>query len=52
MADITMCRGDLCSIKEQCYRFTATPNERQQSYFMVVDEVEKKEECDYFIDNK
>jgi hypothetical protein len=36
MADITMCSGDGCSIKESCYRFTAPINEYAQSYFMEV----------------
>jgi hypothetical protein len=34
MADITMCVGTDCPHKESCYRFTATPNEYRQSYFM------------------
>lgn len=35
MADITMCGGKECPMKENCYRFTATPNEFRQSYFMI-----------------
>lgn len=33
MPDITMCSGEGCVIKEDCYRFKATPNEYRQSYF-------------------
>lgn len=33
MSDITMCKGEGCPAKEQCKRFTATPNEHWQSYF-------------------
>lgn len=33
MADITMCEGKNCTLKESCYRFTATPNKYRQSYF-------------------
>ena len=33
MADITMCSGKDCPLKESCYRFTATPSEFRQSYF-------------------
>jgi len=33
MADITMCPGTNCPVKEKCYRFTATANEYGQSYF-------------------
>lgn len=32
MPDITMCDGKGCPLKQNCYRFTAKPNERQ-SYF-------------------
>ena len=34
MADITKCHGDMCSKKDQCYRYTAVSNEYRQSYFM------------------
>ena len=33
MADITMCGNKTCSKREDCYRFTAPPNEWIQSYF-------------------
>jgi hypothetical protein len=33
MADITMCLGTDCPHKENCYRFTAKPNEYRQAYF-------------------
>jgi hypothetical protein len=32
MADITMCSGERCPLKQICYRHTAKPSERQ-SYF-------------------
>jgi hypothetical protein len=34
MADITMCQDKECTLAATCYRFTATPNEWRQSYFM------------------
>lgn len=34
MPDITMCPGNSCPRKQECYRFTATPNEHYQSYFV------------------
>ena len=34
MPDITMCKGENCPMKENCYRYTAEPNEYHQSYFM------------------
>jgi len=36
MADIAMCEGTNCPIKEQCERFTAKPNEYRQSYFVTI----------------
>jgi len=33
MADISMCNGKDCPIKEKCYRFTA-PKGIRQSYFL------------------
>ena len=49
MADITMCEGKDCKLKETCYRFKATPNEYRQSYF--IDPPIKKDKCDYYIKN-
>ena len=34
MADIAMCSGKDCPIKETCYRFTSLVNEYGQSYFL------------------
>ncbi len=36
MPDISMCRGGDCPKKETCYRYTATPDRRWQSYFTEV----------------
>jgi hypothetical protein len=33
MADITMCRGEGCPMKNTCWRFLAKPDEFRQSYF-------------------
>ena len=33
MADITMCSGEKCPLKQICYRHTAKPS-NYQSYFM------------------
>lgn len=35
MADITMCKGEMCAKKETCYRYTAPVNEYRQSYFVA-----------------
>jgi len=32
MADISMCEGKGCEVKETCYRFKAEPSKHWQSY--------------------
>lgn len=46
MADITMCSGLGCSIKESCYRFKAPVNEWRQAYFTEVPGKDKS--CEYY----
>ena len=45
MLDITMCTGEECPLKENCYRYTAKPSD-YQSYF--VESPIENEECKYF----
>jgi hypothetical protein len=47
MADITMCEGKNCPLKESCYRYTAKPNEYRQSYF--VNSPVKDGQCDEYM---
>lgn len=47
MPDITMCYGNSCPKKEECYRHTATANPWRQSYF-VIEPLEEDNSCDYF----
>lgn len=47
MADITMCRGEGCTRREQCYRYTAPINRYGQSVFINT----PKEPCSHFWDN-
>jgi len=35
MADITMCEGNNCPLKDRCFRYTATANEHWQSWMGV-----------------
>jgi hypothetical protein len=48
MADITMCEGRNCPLKEKCYRHTAFENPFRQSYFSTEPYDDKKENCEYF----
>ena len=50
MADITMCRGDGCHMKNNCYRYTAIVDEHGQSIFTEVPYKDGK--CSHFWDNK
>ena len=49
MTDITMCKGNNCPIKENCYRYLATQNKIHQSFF--VKEPYNKETCEYYWEN-
>jgi len=46
MADITMCKGSGCRARNHCYRFTATPHEYRQSWFVQTPGSDKK--CEYY----
>lgn len=50
MSDIAKCENESCPLKENCYRYTATPSEYRQSYanFQIDDE---SGECSGFWDN-
>jgi hypothetical protein len=48
MADITMCEGTECPLKESCYRYRATPNEYWQAYFTEVPYNREKQECEHY----
>lgn len=45
MADITMCQGKECPLKDKCYRYKAKPDE-YQSYFG--EPPFKDGKCDHF----
>lgn len=49
MTDITMCSGEGCDLKNECYRHTAKSG-TWQSWFMEVPIKDGK--CDMFWDNK
>jgi len=50
MADITMCEGIECPLKEKCYRYTAPANEYWQAYFTEVPYDIESEECEHYWD--
>ena len=56
MPDITMCRGvrkedgAVCSMRDSCYRFKATPSEYRQSFFISGPFINEPDgtSCEYF----
>ena len=48
MADISMCYGEDCPLKENCYRYKAIPNEFRQTMFFGSPMKDGK--CDQFWD--
>ena len=48
MADITMCNGVGCKLRDKCYRYTATPDEYSQPYFL--NEPIEDGKCDYLLE--
>ena len=51
MPDISMCRSNTCSLKDNCYRFTATPSLFRQAYADFKYNEETKN-CNHYWDNK
>lgn len=59
MADIAMCVGAtnvkgtkfICPLRDKCYRFTATKNDRWQSYLVEVPYNKKTKKCGHYWDN-
>jgi len=51
MPDISMCKGKDCPLKENCYRYTATPS-CYQTFFVNPPYNREKRECDYYWENK
>ncbi len=52
MADISMCEGTDCPLKENCYRYKATPCPIYQTYFVEVPYDHETNDCQYFWDRQ
>ena len=48
MPDIAMCEGIGCPMRDACYRYTATPSEFRQSYFMDIPYNKESGECEHY----
>lgn len=51
MPDITMCEGTGCPMCDECYRYTAKPNEYRQSYFDITPYDDESGECEHKIES-
>lgn len=49
MADITMCTGKGCDLRNRCFRFTARRGYRQSMFLLPP--FDKSDKCIYFWDN-
>ena len=47
MADIRICDGNYCELRDTCYRYKATLNEYRQSYFTKTPNTTSYD-CDYY----
>lgn len=52
MSDISKCMGTNCPLKKKCYRFTATPSEYLQSWFMEEPYDTETKTCDFYWETK
>ena len=52
MADISMCQDAQGPSREECYRFTAIPNECRQSYMDFASYRDGQDCCESFIPNE
>ena len=56
MPDISMCQGQNCEARSNCYRHTAVPNVSWQSWFIAppifIAENIIENRCVHFLDNK
>jgi hypothetical protein len=54
MPDITMCNAtkEKCPIRDRCYRFTAAPTPKWQSYWTEAPYNPEKQACIHFWDNE
>ncbi len=51
MPDISMCVGGNCPKKDSCYRYTATPTPKWQSYFCKPPYNKKTKACANYWEN-
>jgi len=51
MPDITMCKNDVCPLRERCYRFRALPKQYGQEFWRFEPVLERGVwKCNYFIE--
>lgn len=48
--DISLCKNEACTLKKDCFRYTATPKEVWQAYTNFEQDAEGN--CEFFKSNK
>lgn len=51
MPDITLCKDKSCTLREQCYRFTAEPSDNQY-YYQYSPYDSESGDCEFYFNNK
>jgi len=51
MPDITMCEGIECPMRDACYRYTATPSDFDQYYFIGMPYNDENGECEEYLEH-
>ena len=51
MPDISLCKNESCPLKDNCYRYTATPGEYQSYAEFEWEVIDQVAYCKYFIDD-
>ena len=49
MPDITMCRGEVCPLRDTCYRHRAVPDKTRQSYFWLPPYDNERNEYEHYL---
>lgn len=52
MPDITMCSDVTCHLRDQCFRYTATPDDLRQSWFAESPRDKLTGACTKFLPNE
>ena len=49
MADLTLCKGHNCPLKNECKRFLSKGDDTHNYWFFFIHYSAKRQECEFFI---